>query len=358
MSYRPPTDGYLTCYRCGADVVEGASFCAVCGAPQQVVAARPRSPYQEPAARPWWLPFAIIGGGIAALLAGVLVAVLLAGGREEVGDASPTPSQSTSAAASASTAPGGSAEPTPTAEPTADTAVIIPNLGIAAVAIDVVNLRSQPNDGASLIEALEADRRLFIIGEPTEAGDLRWYRVATLANETCLDQCDLVGYVATPIAADEEAWISQVTVDCPTSPMTHDALNALAPLEALHCYGNSEIVVTGTIDDVIGGYEAPIDYSPSWLAFPFAPPYFVAPDDSPHPPLGFHPHPDADLEPPEPGDEVRVTGHFEDPAATSCEAFVVPEYEGDATELLPNPVLLVLNCRATFAWTDYEVTGP
>lgn len=355
MSYRSPTDGFLTCYRCGADVVEGAAFCAVCGAPQQVVAARPRSPHQEPAGRPWWLPFAIIGGGIAALLAGVLLAVLLAGGREEVGDASPSPSQSVSTAASASTAPSESAEPTPTAEPTPDTAVIIPNLGIAAVAIDIVNLRSQPNDGASLVEALEADRRLFIIGEPAEAGDLRWYRVATLANETCLDQCDLIGYVATPIAADEDPWITEVPITCPTSPMDVDDLATLAPLEALHCYGNSEIVVTGTIDETLGGYESPVLFNPAWLAFPFAPPYFVTSNGAA---IGYHPHPDADLEPPEDGAIVRVTGHYEDPAAPSCEAYIDPEFDGDGQNLLPNPVSVVLTCRATFAWTDYEVIGP
>lgn len=354
MSYRAPTDGFLTCHRCGADLAEGASFCPVCGAPQQVVAARPRAAYERPAERPAWLPFAIIGGGIAALLAGVLLALLLGDGPEQVGDASPTPGQSASTAASASTAPSDTPEPTPTAEPSPDTAVIIPNLGIAEVVTDVVNLRSQPNDGASLVAALEADRRLFIIGEPTEADDLRWYRVAVVATENCLDQCDLIGYVATPIE-DDDPWISEVAVDCPISPMTIDALAALAPLEALHCFGNNEIVVTGTIDETLGGYESPVLFNPAWLAFPFAPPYFLTTNGRA---IGYHPHPAADLEPPDDGAVIRVTGHYEDPAAPSCVAYIDPEFDGDGEDLLPDPVLVVLTCRATFAWTDYEVVGP
>ena len=45
---------------------------------------------------------------------------------------------------------------------------------------------------------------------------------------------------------------------CPTSPMTHDDLSALLPLEALHCYGNDQIVVAGTVEEPEGvGYEGP-----------------------------------------------------------------------------------------------------
>ncbi len=355
MSYRPPIDGYITCHNCGADVPAGSAFCAICGTPQQV--ARPmRRPEPRPGPRPAWLPFAIIGGGIAALGAGVLLAILLGGGPDGAAtDPSQSASEAASATASPSSEPSESAEPTPTAEPTPDTAVIIPNLGMAAVMTDFLNLRSQPNDGASLVAALDTDRRLFIIGEPTEAGDLRWYRVATLPNATCLDQCDLIGYVATPVADDEDPWISEVLVNCPSSPMTLDALATLAPLEALHCYGRNEIVVTGTIDETLGGYESPVRFEPVWLAFPFAPPYFLTTEPIG---IGYHPHPDGDLEPPEDGAVVRVTGHYEDPAATSCHAFIDPEFEGDGEDLLPDPALVVLTCRATFAWTDYEVVGP
>lgn len=347
MSHRPPTDGFHACYRCGADVADGASFCAVCGAPQNV-----SREIGRPGGPPRWVPAAIVAGGIAALGAGVLLAAILSGQPDPVaGD--PSPTATASVTASSSTEASSSAVPTPTAEPTPESAAIIANLGIAAVVTDVVNLRSQPNEGASVIAELGPDWRLFVIGEPTETDDLSWYRVATLPSASCLDQCDLIGYVATPIEAGDPS-IEAVGIDCPISPMTKDDLGALAPLEALHCFGRNEIVLTGTIDNPLGGFESPFAYSPVWLAHPFVPPY-VRPNQGLS--VGFRPHPDADLEAPQPGDVVRVTGHFEDPAATSCRVTVDPAFAGDGEPALPDPALVILGCPATFVWTDYEVTG-
>lgn len=342
MSLPPSNDGSLTCYRCGADVVEGAQFCALCGAPQDV----PRATGQ-PRRTPRWLPAALIAGAIASIGAGALLAVILDDRRDPVAtDPSPTATETASLAASQPTAPSESASPTPEA------AALIANLGIARVVTDVVDLRSQPNDGAGVVAQLQTDWRLFIIGEPTEADDLRWYRVATVADSGCLDPCDLIGYVATPVAAENPA-LEAVAIDCPISPMSFDDLGVLAPLEALHCYGRNEIVVTGTVASPVGGYEGPFAYSPAWLAHPIAIPFLATAQGAA---LGFRPHPDSDLEPPEGGDVVRVTGHYEDPAATSCRVTVDPAF-ADEEHDLPDPALVVLTCRATFAWTDYEVTG-
>ncbi len=99
MAYRPPTDGFHPCLRCGADVADGAQFCPVCGAPQNVapVPSRRRG-------TPWWVPAGIIAGAIAALGAGVLLAALLDGGPDSVAE-DPSPTATTSTAASASTGP-------------------------------------------------------------------------------------------------------------------------------------------------------------------------------------------------------------------------------------------------------------
>jgi hypothetical protein len=71
----------------------------------------------------------------------------------------------------------------------------------------------------------------------------------------------------------------------------------------------------------------------------------------------FRADPESGLDVPERGDVVRVVGHFEDPAATSCRAEIDPEVSGDDPVQLPNAARVVLDCRATFVWTDYEVTG-
>jgi hypothetical protein len=353
-SYPPSTDGFLTCPRCGSDVAEGTSFCAECGAPQNVAMARAAGGRRS--GTPAWLIAVIVAGGIAALGAGALLAIIMRGTPDQVaGDPSPSAGQTPAVAASASNGPSKSAVPTASPEPTLEPAAVIPNLGLAAIVTDSVSLRAQPNESAGVVAELGSDWRLFVIGEPTEAGDLRWYRVATVASPTCTEACEMIGYVATPIEAGDP-WIEEVGVTCPISPMTLDDLGALQPLERLHCYGRNEIVVTGTVADPTGGYDGPFAYSPEWLAHPFAIPFLSTPGGAV---LGFRPHPDAGLEPPEAGDVVRVTGHFEDQAATSCRASVDPAYAGEEPPPEPPaPALVVLTCRATFAWTDYEVIGP
>ena len=340
MSYRSPVDGFQTCYRCGADLADGASFCPDCGATQRLSAV-PRRQARRQQRRPAWLPFAIIGGAIAAIAAGALLAVILGGDRDGVAtDPSASASLPASVAGSSSAAPSESASSTPTPVPTPDGAPVIPNLGIASVTTDGLNIRSGPSDGAEVLGDLARDRRLFVIGEPTEADDLRWYRVATLTEP-------MIGYVATPIEVGDP-WIEQVEIDCPTSPMTAESLGALHGLEALHCFGNSEIVVTGTVDPPCCASNSPYAFTPEWLGPQFA--VLINAGAGNH--IPFHGHPDADLDEPTPGDVVRVTGHYEDPAATTCRATVNPDAP-DETEPL-NPALVVLNCRSTFVWTDYE----
>jgi hypothetical protein len=338
MSYRSPVDGFRTCYRCGADLADGASFCPDCGATQRL-SAGPRRQATRQERRPAWLPFAIIGGGIAAIAAGALLAVILGGDQDGVAtDPSASASVLPSVSGSSSATPAESASPTPS--PTPEGAPVIPNLGIAAVTTDGLNIRSGPSDGAEVLGDLARDQRLFVIGEPSEADDFRWYRVATLTDR-------LIGYVATPIEAGDP-WIEQEEIDCPISPMTAESLGALHPLEALHCFGNGEIVVTGTVDPPCCPSDSPYVFTPEWLGPQIA--VYLNAGAGNH--IPFRGHPDSDLEAPSPGAVVRVTGHHEDPAATTCRATLDPEAPGESEP--PNPALVILDCRSTFVWTDYE----
>lgn len=354
MTSRTSDDGFGTCRRCGADLADDAAFCAECGAPTYAAAAPTEPRPRTTPARPWWMPVAIIVGGLAAIGGGAFLAVAL-GDRDPVAtDPSLAPSTSAAASASATSSAGPSEEPTPSPSPTPAQAAVIPNRSIVGVATDALNLRQQPREDAAVLAELSPAYRLFTIGEPTDVGELRWYRVAVVADEGCFEGCHLIGYVATPLAADEDAWIDVVDIDCPASPMSAEALSALAAFEALHCYGRTELVVTGTVDTPCCSPPNPIEYSPAWLAAPNTP-AFLRFAGSPGVVVAFRAHPDANLETPERGDVVRVTGHFEDPAATSCRASVADDVE-DPVEL-PDPARLILDCRATFVWTDYEVTG-
>jgi hypothetical protein len=290
---------------------------------------------------------AIILGGIGAIAGGALLAIALDADDDTAAGPSAAATSSVAAAASVAASESASAEPTPS--PTPAQAPVIANRTIVEVGGEPLNLRQQPSDSAGILSELAPGLRLFTIGEPTDAGELRWYRVGVV-NRDCGDDCNRIGYVATPVAAEEEPRIAEVAIDCPSSPMTVEALVGLAALEALHCYGRTDIVVTGTIDTPASSEPVAIEYTPEWLAGP-APAHFVGEGGA----IGFRAAPDSDLEVPERGDVVRVTGHFEDPAATSCRASIADDQE-DPVEL-PHPARVVLDCRATFVWTAYEVTG-
>jgi len=247
----------------------------------------------------------------------------------------------------------------PTSSPSASTpatAAAIPNRAIAEVVSDSINLRVAAGEASEALVTLERGRRLFIIGEPTEASDLRWYRVAPFDDvETCDDSCGLIGFVATPVSEAEDTWIEAVEVTCPSSPMTAEEIGALDAFEALHCYGRNEIEITGTLDLPLHGPISPYRYSPGWLTQDsllfMRNAWWIT----------YRPHPDAGLEAPERGDVVRATGHFEDPAATDCRVTVDPDFFGgeipDEFESTIVPARVILDCRAAFAWSEYEVIG-
>jgi hypothetical protein len=353
MTSRSPADD-SACRRCGAELAPGAAFCAECGAPAYIAAPVDRGRREAAAGRPWWVPAAIVVGGIAAIGGGALLAVAL-GDRGTAADPSASPGISVAATASAMASEAPSIEPTPSPSPTPAQAPVIANRSIVEVGADPLNLRQQPNESSSILAEMPSGRRLFVIGEPTDAGDLRWYRVGVVSGPDCPEDCNLIGHVATPVAADEEAWIAEVAIDCPSSPMTHAQLTALLPLEALHCFGRNDITVTGTVDTPCCTPPSPIVLTPEWLAGPA--PAFLRQEGAVTFVVEFRADPEADLDVPERGDVVRVIGHFEDPAATSCRAEVDEDASGGEPVQPPDPARVILDCRATFVWTGYEVTG-
>lgn len=376
MSYRDDREPPAICHACGAPRSSRAAFCHECGAAQ----ARPDDGWakadvphdghtryaDEPSDSrgPRWIPIAAGMVAVAAVAGGALLSIALTGGRQDgIGqasaDASASPAASTQslpsvAATAESLTPSASDAPTPSPSATEPVAAVIPNVAIAEVVTDGLNIRSAADESAEALGTLAAGRRVIIVGPPTDAGDLRWYRVGTVDQGECGDACSLVGFVATPMAADDP-WLEPVEISCPVSPMTAEQIGQLNPLEALHCYGRSEIEVTGTLDLPLHGPLTPYRFTPGWLT-----------DDHLEHMRGaawitYRPHPDAGLAQPERGDTVRVTGHFEDPAATDCRATVDPEFFGGEIpagfESLLSPARVILDCRASFTWTDYEVIG-
>lgn len=356
MDYRAEPEDPQPCRQCGAPLTPGATFCAECGASQRVQVP-PGSRLPARPARPWWIPVAIGVGAIAAVAGGALLGLAVMGDRT-AGGPTPTPSVASSADAASSVASASatsSASASPSASPTPPQAAVIPNRAIAAVAAGSLDLHASASSSAAVRTTLATNALVFVIGEPTDADDVRWYRVAILRAVDCTADCDLIGFVATPRDEAEEATLDEVDLACPSSPMADEDLAAMNPLESLHCYGRNDIVVEGTVEHPCCSPPGPFIYSPEWLANPNTAAYLIAVDAGLGN-VGFRPHPDADLEVPERGDVVRATGHFEDPAATSCRVTVDEEAAPEGVTA-PDPARVILDCRATFVWTDYEVIG-
>ena len=300
----------------------------------------------------WLLPAAIAIGAVLAIAGGAFVGLALTGPRDLAqAESSPTPTVEATPSATVRASAEPSVAPTATPEPTPEAPQVIPNLAIAAITADALGVWSEPSEGTIQLGELGAGSRLFVIGEPSEDADLRWYRVAYIDGPTVsgfeLGQCELncfptLGYVATP-ASGEDAWLEEVDVDCPESPLTTDQLADLHALERLHCYGRSEITVTGILEAPPDGVTPSGAFLPTWLAD--------------HAPLfagfGIHFSPEYDGALPEPLSTVRMVGHFEDEAAPTCSFDPTMISDGPSTHYV------VLYCRATFVVTELEVlAGP
>ena len=300
--------------------------------------------------RPAWLmPVAVAIAAILAVAGGAFVALALTGTRDVAqSEPSATPTDVATPSAMASPSAEASVAPTATPEPAPEAPPVIPNLAIAEITVDALAVWSEPNEGTIQMGELGEGSRLFVIGEPTEDAGLRWYRVAYIDGPTVsgfeLGPCQLncfptLGYVATR-ASGEEASLEEVDIDCPVSPLTTDQLAGLHALERLHCYGGSEITVTGLLEAHPDGVTPSGAFLPTWLADQA--PLFAGR-------LGIHFSPEFNGELPGPLSTVRMVGHFEDEAAPTCSIDPTRIADGPSTHYV------VLYCRAAFVVTELEV---
>ena len=267
-----------------------------------------------------------------------------------------SPSMTTTATAT----PDGTLTPNPGQDPTPPPNPVLPNRAIAELGVDSLNVRQSGSPTAPVLGQLSVGARVFVIGAPQVVEDMFWYRVGVVDGTYTGAECSFhpcvteIGHVATPV--NEDPWLVESEVVCPPSPMSAADLAAFHPLEQLHCYGDQEIVITGLLDRPCCSYFGPIQFDPPWLARPDGPAYFAVAGDAL--PLWFRMDPAAGLEVPARGDVVRATAHFDHDAAASCRASPDPDIgaEGFNPETdLPDVAGLVLDCRARFVVTDYEV---
>ncbi len=300
-----------------------------------------------------WAPIAAVG---AVLLAAGVVGAALGTGLINLGpaaEADPTPTPSPTAAP-------GSPEPSAPASPDASDAPptlayepppgVLPP-GAVVVVNEPTELREGAADDATVVTEIEVGRRMTIYG-PLMVDGRRWYTLAST------DENDpAYGYVALDPTGD------QVSVEPVTCPTGEPGIGTLAPLsgwERLACHSDREIVLEGHEVVGFGGFR-PGTYAPEWLNG-FLGAFAIADPADPSKYMFVRVAPDGpDVTRPQPAGEMgsallRVTGHFNDDASTSCTVTDLPTNpanNADTADL--EPIAAELSCRGEFVVTAFEV---
>lgn len=217
---------------------------------------------------------------------------------------------------------------------------------IAEVVTTDLVVRSLPGTGPEsqiYSPSLSAPTLLYVIDGPVAADGYDWYRVVPF-EAFHSDQgipSPGMGWVAAA-SKDGEAWIGPWTGSCPEP--TADGLMYRPGFLALACFGDQELTLEGTFGEC---HDSSFG-TPSWLAgYCVLVPFDYVGQLLPG--FGFH-LPPGTAEP-SAGQAVRVTGHYDHPAALTCE-----ERPQGANEPLP-PEVVVLQCRASFVATEITPTS-
>ena len=324
----------------------------------------------------WRTPLIVVVVILAAVALALGLAVVL-GDDDGTSDASPSaipsdavsvppsPVQSAAASAGSSSAPSAAASsqpseaagPEPVVPPPDD---VLPPGSVAQVTVDGLRVREGPTTGSELITTL-ASGNLVAIGwsyvspnlGPVQADGFIWYPIGVLDDlppvpHEPFENPDVIGWVA---GADANAsFVELVPARCTGAEPTLEVLQSLLPWEQLSCYGSRSLTVEGILGCGGCGGFIPGTFEPAWLAYPESLDLLsVEPQDRLGPfQLWFPP----DVQRPEVASILRVTGHFDDAAASECAiAFGEPD---------PQPIdetTALYSCRAKFVVESFEVLG-
>jgi hypothetical protein len=252
-----------------------------------------------------------------------------------------TPSEGPSASPTA----GSTDTPAPTLAFEAPPGVLPPG-SFAVVTGDGLRLRETPTPEGRVITTLRADDRLEVhIGRWTSSDGTEWYQVALDGNNQ--------GWAAAE--AGDKRFLALETPTCPTGEPDLADITALSGWERLACFGDRSITVEGTWGCSGCGGTNVGTLEPRWLAgLSFA---LLWVDWGPEWGIGnslvlrFSPESQLDDSPAQ-GSILRVTGHFNDPVATTCVIRGVGYLESDAPAETAE-----LYCREGFVVEGYEVIG-
>ena len=254
--------------------------------------------------------------------------------------------------------PSPSAEPSPSSstEPSLPVATddVLPVGSLARTLIELP-LHDRPATDSAVQASIPAGQLVYLqmAGEsgPYEADDAVWYPVAWAPDFKAwpiVPGGEFVGWL--PVARDGFATVEPIEVLCPAAEPDAAQLAGMTPWARLTCHGNDELVLEGRWIAGNGGI-VPWTGEPAWLVMPSFD-RALAPGDGGQP-FPFVTAPDIPVDLEQFGAaEVRITGHFDDPAANEC---VIQAGE----PLADQPAESVrTHCRERFVVTSVEILGP
>lgn len=255
------------------------------------------------------------------------------------------------------------ATPSDAAEPSASArAVQLRTDSIAVSRVNNLRVRSAPGTAADQISTIDAGTRLFVLSGPAThpaEPDLQWWEVVPYAcspidDDPAAGDCGYDPRIGWVTSGPEGLWVEPLAPDCPRELTAENPEAFYNPPELLACFGSAPIVLEGIVDYwccrgiTVGTTE------PAWLAGDYSNPLVAQLRISEQEAASWGPelriNPASGLALGERGSVIRVTGHFDDPAASSCRTAVA---ERDL-ELNPdlrwvtNPSVGVYGCRLAF----------
>jgi hypothetical protein len=291
---------------------------------------------------------AVIGSALVLSVVAVGLAFAVFTGPEPTGEASTAPSASlspssspTDEASQSATPVAPSATPAPPGFESPDD--VLPPGSAVDVTVDGLQIRAAPGLDARVLFTAPAGQRFYAFVGPITVDGLDWYRLGTMG--------DSVLWAA--IGSGNERYLEVVTPDCP--PPDPDLATVIAmsnDWDRLACFGDRPLNFTGTYGcGECGGTEAGT-FEPFWLAGPVHA-QFLWVEWGIGGVLALHIPPDSGLAFPPEGSIVRTTGHFNDPASTTC---VVSMSDGEQVRAL-DPRTADLYCRERFVVDAFEIIG-
>jgi hypothetical protein len=287
----------------------------------------------------------------AMLLAGCQAASTTSGGPSAA--ASAASSAESEAPASAPGSPGESVSLPPESNETIDRSTtngILPPDSLALVMVDGLRVRETPSLTGRIMTSFPAGTRVQVPGNPSFLGPVTadgydWYVIVHRSDEDD-PATEILGYAAAGDPAGP--FLATLKPRCDRA-----ALITLTGFERLACLGGGPVTIEGTYGCGECGGLAPGTFVPEWLAHPIFPPLPVL-TAKPGTGIGridIHFPPEAGLAYPEEGSIIRLVGHFDDAAATTCEiAAGEPEVPADARAA-------VMYCRERLVVDSYQVIG-